>query len=258
MVDQRACASSLVQWMKHFRMTSVVLGLLVFHSIAFAQTNTFPSSGNVGIGTTSPEMPVHVYGGSADSVLMIDSPQQTAYNPVLTFREQSTAVWNIGMDTNDGSKLKIAAGGYYDNLRIRPFVTVDGSGNVGIGTTNPGYLLSVKGIMGAEEVLVTNAGWSDYVFDPGYHLQPLGETAKFIKENHHLPDIPSEAEVREKGVSLGEMQSKLLAKVEELTLHMIEADERIQRADERNQRLEEQNHRLQERVASLEEAEKKK
>jgi hypothetical protein len=55
----------------------------------------------------------------------------------------------------------------------------------------------------------------------------LTEVASFIKEHHHLPEIPSEAEVKEKGVSVGDMQSKLLAKIEELTLHMIQLQARI-------------------------------
>jgi hypothetical protein len=67
----------------------------------------------------------------------------------------------------------------------------------------------------------------------------------FIQANHHLPDIPSEAEVKEKGVSVGEMQSKLLAKVEELTLHMIQQEKD-------NNALRDQNRDLQERVARLE------
>ena len=119
------------------------------------------------------------------------------------------------------------------------------AGNFGIGTTTPQYLLSVKGTVGAEEFIVTNTGWSDYVFQPGYRLRPLSEVDAYIQANHHLPDIPSEAEVKEKGVSVGEMQSKLLAKVEELTLHMIQAEER-------NNRLEEQNQELRDRLARLE------
>jgi hypothetical protein len=64
---------------------------------------------------------------------------------------------------------------------------------------------------------------ADYVFQPDYRLAPLSEVASYVKEHHHLPDVPSEAEVKQKGVSIGEMQSKLLAKVEELTLHIIQA-----------------------------------
>jgi hypothetical protein len=100
-------------------------------------------------------------------------------------------------------------------------------------------------------VIVSSTG-ADYVFQPGYRLRPLSEIGAFIEENHHLPDIPSEAEVKENGLSLGEMQAKLLAKVEELTLHMIDADERIRQADKRNKNLEQQNRELLERIARLE------
>jgi len=115
---------------------------------------------------------------------------------------------------------------------------ITSTGNVGIGTANPQYLLSVNGTIGAKDVTVTSTGWSDYVFDPAYRLQPLTEVRDYIQANHHLPNIPSEAEVKEKGVSVGEMQAKLLAKIEELTLHMI--------------RQEDENRQLRERLARLE------
>jgi hypothetical protein len=76
---------------------------------------------------------------------------------------------------------------------------------------------------------------ADYVFQPDYRLAPLSEVASYVKEHHHLPDVPSEAEVKQNGVSIGEMQSKLLAKIEELTLHMIQAQQ--------------ENHELRDRIA---------
>ncbi len=76
-------------------------------------------------------------------------------------------------------------------------MTITSVGNVGIGTIKPQYLLSVNGTIGAKDVIVTNSGWSDYVFRPGYRLRPLSEVGAYIRAHHHLPDIPSEAEVKD-------------------------------------------------------------
>ena len=123
------------------------------------------------------------------------------------------------------------------------------AGNVGIGVHSPNYPLSVKGTIGAGEVIVTNtSGWSDYVFDPGYQLVPLGDVAAYVKENHHLPDIPSADEVKKNGINVGEMQAKLLAKVEELTLHMIESEERSKRLELENLELKRETQQLRETV----------
>ncbi len=123
--------------------------------------------------------------------------------------------------------------------------TFNYNGYVGIGTTSPQQLLDVAGTMAAREIIVTTSG-ADYVFDPNYRLAPLSEVDRYIKENGHLPDIPSAEEMRQKGASVGEMQAKLLAKIEELTLHMIEVEKE-------NQQLREQNREIQNRVSSLEE-----
>jgi hypothetical protein len=111
-------------------------------------------------------------------------------------------------------------------------------GNLGIGTANPQYKLAVNGNIGAQDIIVTNTGWSDYVFRPGYRLRPLSEVNAYIQKHRHLPDIPTEAEVKANGVSVGEMQAKLLAKVEELTLHLIQQEK--------------ENKELRKRLAQLE------
>jgi hypothetical protein len=122
---------------------------------------------------------------------------------------------------------------------------VTNSGNIGIGTgtTTLSHLLQVAGSIGAQEVVVSQTG-ADYVFDPGYKLQPLSEVAAYINENHHLPEIPSAGEMQEKGMSVGDMQAKLLAKIEELTLHMIQAEEKSNRLERENRELRERLDRL--------------
>ena len=96
-------------------------------------------------------------------------------------------------------------------------------GNIGIGTTDTkGYKLAVNGKILAQEVKVEVSPWPDYVFSKSYQLSTLLETEKHIKEKGHLPGIPSAEEVKANGIDLGEMDAKLLQKIEELTLHLID------------------------------------
>ncbi len=166
-----------------------------------------PIGGNVGIGTGTPgPWKMLSIGNGSGATFGMGGIDGTSYN--------------FDFDSTLGNYLQIKS----EQPGAVPFA-IAGSGSVGIGTTNPQYPLSVNGTIQAKEVLV-NTGWSDYVFDPNYRVRSLTEVAAFIKANHHLPDIPSEAEVKKNGVSLGDMQSKLLAKIEELTLQMIQLDER--------------------------------
>ena len=107
------------------------------------------------------------------------------------------------------------------------------AGNVGIGTDTPTEKLSVKGKIRAQEIKVETANWPDYVFEEGYQLPSLTETATFIEKNKHLPGVPKATEVEENGLSLGEMNKILLQKIEELTLHMIDKDKRIERLEQK-------------------------
>eukprot|EP01133_Synstelium_polycarpum_P016614 gene16614-19734_t len=114
------------------------------------------------------------------------------------------------------------------------------AGKVGIQTPNPGnYELAVNGKIRAKEVKV-EAGWSDFVFEKGYPLLPLPEVESFIEKNKHLPDVPSDAEVKKNGVNLGVVHSKLLQKIEELTLYMIQMNKELKELKAENLKLEKQ------------------
>ena len=106
-------------------------------------------------------------------------------------------------------------------------------GNVGIGTTaNPSYMLSVNGNIRSKEVVV-EIGWADYVFNKKYKLKPLIDVEKFIEQNKHLPNIPSAAEVEKNGLHLGDIQKKMMEKIEELTLYIIQLNKRIEELEKK-------------------------
>lgn len=141
-----------------------------------------------------------------------------------------TALTNSGNDlsvtkflamTNDWS-LYVGNNFSYDGANIA--IKAVASGNVGIGTTEPKEKLSVNGKVRAHEIKVEISNWPDYVFEKSYQLPTLLDTEKHIKQKGHLPGIPSAAEVKTNGVDLGEINAKLLQKIEELTLHLIEQD----------------------------------
>lgn len=106
------------------------------------------------------------------------------------------------------------------------------AGTLGIGTTNMSdstgnYRLSVKGKVRANEVKVYT-GWADFVFEKDYNLPTLQEVEQHIEEKGHLKDIPNAKDVEKNGVYLGEMNAKLLQKIEELTLYTIQQEKDIE------------------------------
>ena len=131
-------------------------------------------------------------------------------------------------------------GTYYSNYDITAKTvefTASATGNVGIGINNPQYKLDVNGIIHAKEVKVDLTGWPDYVFKADYVLPDLEDVEKHIKDKGYLPNVPSEQEVLEKGVNLGDNQKLLLQKIEELTLYSIEQNKKIKQLEQANQQI---------------------
>jgi hypothetical protein len=162
--------------------------------------------GKVGIGTTTPEAKLTIKDGSHQLHLYYNESDN-----LRLYRDDSIGVLQAQTD-----------GAGYDPIALNPY-----GGNVGIGTTNPQHKLAVNGTIKAKEVIVETTGWSDYVLADDYALQPLAEVEAHIKTNKHLPGIPSAAQVAEQGVSVGDMQARLLAKIEELTLHQIAQEKEL-------------------------------
>jgi hypothetical protein len=118
---------------------------------------------------------------------------------------------------------------------------------VGIGTTTPAYKLDVAGTARAEEIIVQTSG-ADFVFENGYNLRSLDEVEQFIAEHGHLPEIPSAEQMQAGGMLVGDLQTRLLQKIEELTLYIIAQEKRAiaqeQHAQEQEERIDELSARL--------------
>lgn len=115
----------------------------------------------------------------------------------------------------------------WDSYGVRKMI-LHSNGSLGIGTSTTGtHKLAVEGSIASREVKVLATGWADFVFKKDYDLPTLQEVEKHIQEKGHLADIPSEQEVLKNGINLGEMNAKLLQKIEEMTLYMIEQNKEI-------------------------------
>lgn len=212
---------------------------------------SFTSNGLVGIGTANPSTKFHVIDGAVGaginqtktSVKFEIGRQKLELKSVRTANEAS---WNnttlkllaiidntdhqsidFVNDSNFKEHIDILTGNQKFNSRF----TADGS--LGIGTKTVGsHKLAVEGSIGAREIKVEANGWSDFVFEENYNLPTLKQVESHIKKKGHLQDIPSAKEVKENGINLGEMDSKLLQKIEELMLYTIQQQKEIEKLKE--------------------------
>jgi len=199
------------------------------------------STGNVGIGTIDPSGKLEIKGGSGEQsqgqIHLTGNGESGPGDAYISFHEgsETNSKWAIGVKDND-NVFSISHGLTMD--AAPRLIITEATGNVGIGTTNPGtYKLAVNGKIRAKEIKV-ETGWADYVFKEDYNLPTLAEVEKHIKEKGHLPNIPSAKEVEENGVQLGEMNRLLLEKIEELTLYTLEQDRKIKTQEKRLEILE--------------------
>lgn len=197
------------------------------------------SNGNVGIGTVDPQYKLDVAGNARVTNTLYVSGAGADIGGALSIQNSAkttpgqASTWTIyNMSGSYGNSLQFWA---YDNLgcveggMCAPRLTLLDNGNVGIGTTIPDALLTVNGTIHAKEVNIQLTGpLADFVFKPAYNLMSLPKLEQFVKTNSHLPGIPSASEVDQNGISVGEMQNKLLQKIEELTLYVIDQQKQIE------------------------------
>jgi len=184
--------------------------------------------GRVGIGTTSPNHELVIQGDDPAMTIRDDTTDNSANAARIELLERSGGNYDGGAFLWwNGADNKFFVGTKQGGVNTNVLVIDRATSSVGIGTQSPaGYRLAVNGAIRSKEIVV-ETGWSDFVFEPGYDLPTLEDYEAHISEHGHLPDIPSAANVAKHGVKVGEMESKLLQKVEELTLHMIQMNKRI-------------------------------
>lgn len=285
----------------------VLTTVIFFANLSYSQSNALPSSGNVGIGTTSPQARLQVNGSARidstltvrdsmivdrdahirsnlqvdgnttlggdlnlnsfrdstlidDEVILIDSTGKVKRGgdlKSLVYSESQSALLPC-KDDNGGNTTPAAPtwlnglGKIYTSSHCVPDV------KVGIGQNNPNAKLHIttslnrnthpiivdkriqgstqayklmeldnNGLLYAREIKVNLDNWSDYVFDEKYPLMPLNELQQFIKENKHLPNVPSAGEMTENGLNVAQSSILFMEKIEELTLYMIQINERV-------------------------------
>jgi chitodextrinase len=169
--------------------------------------------------------------------------QNTTYAFTVTARD---AAGNVSPASNTANVTTTGSGVIDYTSANSNLPTVDwtardlfASRNVGIGTTNTqGYRLAVDGNVVAEEIKVElSQNWPDFVFTKSYGLPTLDEVEQHILDKGHLQNIPSAMEVELNGIMLGEMNAKLLQKIEELTLYAIQQEKKIMKLENENKKI---------------------
>lgn len=195
--------------------------------------------GNVGIGECNTKAKLH-----------LTALERTAFRIYRKDRaDKYLSIWHgtggaviepIRSDNNNGV---LFLGGYDSPTNV--YMARQG-GDVGIGTTNTrGYKLAVNGNIRAKEIVIEASPWPDYVFKKNYNLPTLEEVEEYINQNGHLKNIPNEADVKENGISLGEMNAKLLQKIEELTLYTIQQENHLKLLNAKIEMLENESELVQ-------------
>ena len=168
------------------------------------------SNGYVGVGTGTPETRLNVVGGT-DVGNASGGYLQLGPNNGL----------NIGFDNNE---IQGRNNGAVYRLHLN-----NGGGTVQIGSVvaPTTYSLAVNGKVICEELKIQDSGnWADYVFADNYSLRSFDELRNFINAHHHLPNIPDAATIEKNGIEIGDMQKRMMEKIEELTLYILQLEEK--------------------------------
>lgn len=214
--------------MLSMRRIYLTISIVVACYYSHAQTNTFPPNGNVGIGTAFPAGLLHLKSLNGLDFVQITkgttSPNLDIISSYDGSDDSQSGSFAYGVRASDNAWQIWEK---HANADWNKLFTVNINGNVGIGVNDPANKLEVNGTIHSKEVKVDLLNWPDYVFKRDYQLLPLTELKIYIDQNLHLPEIPTEDDIKKGGLNLGEMNKILVKKVEELTLYLIEQNKQV-------------------------------
>ncbi|MBK6330630.1 MAG: hypothetical protein IPF62_08980 [Bacteroidetes bacterium] len=207
-------------------------------------SNIFNNGGSVGVGTSTPTATLTV----ANAITVGASSVNAVESGRLNFSEVTnlytdTAYCGMGFYYNGSTDQLILqdACGLGAKTDIMSWRRIGDKVVIGTVASTPGiYKLYVQDGILTERVKVAvdgTANWADYVFAPDYKLMPLEEVEAFVKENKHLPNVPSAEKMVETGIDVATVDAKLMEKIEELTLYMIEMKKEINTLKSENETM---------------------
>lgn len=236
----------------------------------FRGRNMYITNGKVGVNYTSPQWPLDVAGHISGDDLIISNkyPGNTSLDLSLTGYFNTSAYDLIAAHTGWDPNAVFIAGYNANNATVSGWTALATqhvyigtpafsntnyvyvnlmNGGVGIGTTNtndPNNRLFVETGIRTRKVTVDQATWPDYVFSSHYRIMPLDSLAEYIESNHRLPDMPSADSVAKNGVELGDGEARLLKKIEELTVYVLQQQKELEEVKAENGRMKKQMEKL--------------
>jgi hypothetical protein len=242
------CAN-VMAWGKHY--TNTPLGPVMSNSDDIFKC---PLDGNVGIGTAQPQAKVDIVGDIAISGSRLHVGHD---NKIGINTDQPTQALDVAGNTRIANELHTYGSTYHHDANAGSYVEIRSDGSNGYidfegNAANPGKLIlngnsiyeiwldgktTVAGQLDACKVVVEHNGWCDYVFADDYQLPALSEVESFIKENKHLPGIPSEETLKQENLDLGKMQKMQMEKIEQLMLYVIQLNNKLSHLETENENL---------------------
>ncbi len=228
---------------------------------------TIMGNGNIGINHTNPTGKLHIRSNSTQNLLNIESNYignfqitgvdcsvnpSDGYGVGANFNgghrglrgladgkgSGGTSIGVVGSgwgSNNAGTRIGIHGAAWGGNVNWAGYfkdgnVYVTNELRIGSGAINgaTGYKVAVDGKVIAEELRINlSSAWPDYVFDQSYDLMSIEELSESIEHNHHLPGIPTAKSIQQDGLIVGDMQKKMMEKIEELTLYIIQLNDEL-------------------------------